>query len=322
MRERPIMQADLEAGSNQHLLQILYSLRVIKISQAKLDSSNLHSVLETIINEGSRAVADEASIIFSKLFAENRKRNDDSDMDETRARRKQNMDASMINDTATIEYPQGDHIGEKVKIAVKIHHWGIKYHSNECFLYVKGVQALFIMYCNSLATLPQKDYVGFFKGPRLALELCSRIYTVTQRLENKNELISYIPFLDLIWNEGHTNDVIIVEEDLVEHYPLIQREMNALDKIHGAPANVNLFGMNNFMENLAIRHSLWTTKNENKDYLYGLQMDLEMAGYRAEQLWDDKEIEKKVERNELPRISIGSCPEGQSVQELKEEDVK
>ena len=244
-------------------------------------------------------------------------------MDETRGRRKhENMNATMISDDASVEYPQGEHIGEKVKIAVKIHHWGIKYHSSECFLYVRGVQAVFIIHCNSLATLPKKDYVRYFKGPRLALELCSRIYAVTQRLVNKNELISYIPFLDLIWSEGHTNDVIIVEEDLVANYPLIQREMDALDKIHGAAANMNLFGMNNFMENLAIRYSLWMTKNENKDYLYGLQMDLEVAGYRAEQLWDDSDIAKKVERNELPRISIEPCPEGQDVSELKEDDVK
>ena len=34
------------------------------------------------------------------------------------------------------------------------------------------------------------------------------------------------------------------------------------------------------------------------------------------------DIAKKVERNELPRISIEPCPEGQDVSELKEDDVK
>ena len=320
------MEADLEAGSNRHLLQILYSLRVAKISQTILDSTHLRSTLENIINEGSPAVADEAVIVVSKLFAETRKRSEEDSEGDTIGGRTRNRDKKniieVLSDETSFEYPHWEHIGEKVKIAVKIYHWGIKYHSKECFLYVKGVHAFFILHCNSLATLPQRDYAPYFKSSRLLLELCSRVFSVTRTLTEKGEIISYIPFLDLIWSEAHTNDVIIIEEDLVANYPVIQREMDALDRLHGFAANVNLFGMNSFMENLAMRHSLWTIKNENKDYMYGLQMDLEVAGYRSEQLWDDTELAKKVERKELPRVSVGPCPEGQSVDELKDEDLR
>ena len=262
------METDLRSKEWGHLLQILYSLRIMQVDQTTLRVSKLKETLLKIISKGKEEVANEASIVFQLLFEDSKKKTEtyqlyemDNSLDVT----------SLLSDTDHYESPHGEEGWGRhdqmrtCHIDIPIFSWAIKYHPKECLLYVTGNNALFILHSSSLVTSPSDHYRVHFRQPRLLFEMCSSFFHIARDLAEKDQPITYITILDRIWQDSRSDDVLVVEEDLVVNYPAIHRELNALDALHEYAANVNLFGMNNFISTLASHHKMWVERNKNKN---------------------------------------------------------
>ena len=319
------MEADLRSKEWGHLLQILYSLRIARIGPKTLRISKLKETLVKIISKGETKVANEASIVLQKLFGD--------EIDKKEASQKDEVDnmidvTALLSDFDNYESPHGEEGWGKqgqsrtCHINIPISSWAIKYHPKECLLYVTGNNALFILHSSSLVTSPSEDYRVYFRQPRLLFEMCSSIFHISQDLAEKDQPITYITLLDHIWQDSRNDDVLVVEEDLVVNYPVIHRELNALDALHEYAANVNIFGMNDFISMLANRHKIWVEKNKDKNYLYGLQTEMELARFRSEQLWDDGKLEEMVKEGLLPCVSSNEYPQGEVMTDLAGEDLR
>ena len=319
------MEADLRSKEWGHLLQILYSLRVAQIDRVTLRVSKLKETLARIISTGEKEVANEASIVLQMLFGDEKNKREAPQADEM-----DNMIdvTTLLSDVDKYEPPHGEEGREKqgqsrpCHINIPISSWAIKYHPKECLLYVTGDNALFILHSSSLVTSPSEDYRVHFRQPRLLFEMCSSIFHIAQNLAEKDQPITYISILDHIWQDSRSDDVLVVEEDLIVNYLAIHRELNALDALHEYAANVNIFGMNDFISTLASRHKIWTKKNNDKDYLYGLQTEMELARFRSEQLWDDEKLEEMVREGLFPCVSSNEYPQGELVTDLTSEDLR
>ena len=314
---RPVIAADVKAGNTGHLLQILYSLRVVKLSRMMIGTCGLRETLEMVVAEGTSPVAEEASLLLSQLFS----KKCGSVKEEMEQEAEKVPGIVPLSDELTYELPHWEEESKRVEINVPIYHWGFKYHPKDSILYVRGKNAIYILYGSSLETQPSDAYRVLFRKPRLMFECCVAAFLGIRTLCDANKPITYIAMLDQIWTNARSEAVVVTEEDLVVNYPLVQSEMDSLDKLHGFAANVNIFGMNDFMSSLEMRHATWVAKNENKESLYGLENELEVPYYRAEQLLPDADLLKRVEAGELPRVGSDKYPAAVPV-ELDERELR
>ena len=227
----------------------------------------------------------------------------------------------LLSDEVTYELPHWEEETKRVEIRLPIDHWGIKYHVKDAVLYVRGKNALFILCGSSLQLQPSEAYRVFFQQARLLFECCIAVFSGLRALCDGNQPITYLAMLDQIWTNARSETVVVTEEDLIVNYALLQSEMNSLDRLHGFAANVNVFGMNDFMSSLKARNATWQAKNAKKESIYGLENELEVPYYRAEQLLPDADLLQRVDAGELPRVSSDAYPATVTVEELDEREL-
>ena len=319
LTRRPVISGDVKAGNTRHLLQILYSLRVAKLSPMMIDASGLREALETVVAEGTSPVSEEASLLLSRMGAKKRSTKEEG---AGRQAAEKTPEITPLSDEQTYELPHWEEEPKRVEIKLPIYHWGIKYHLKDALLYVRGKNAIYVLYGSSLQVQPSDAYRVFFQKPRLLFECCLASFSGIRALCDGNQPITYIAMLDQIWTNARSEAVVVTEEDLIVNYPLIQSEMNSLDKLHGFAANVNVFGMNDFMSSLEARNAIWTAKNEKKESIYGLENELEVPYYRAEQLLPDADLLQRVNAGELPRVSSDAYPATVTMEELDDRELR
>ena len=329
-----MIKADLKSSAWGHLLQILYSLRVSNASLTPEDTIELEKVLDLVIRKGSPEVVREAEVVKGIVLPEPAVEAPPKKTGAPRGRKRKQekkvvpeepenfIMTSLLSDTNTYEPPHAEKQDKPVWIEIPIYSWGIKYHPKECILYATGANALFILHSNSLVTAPSEEYRLSFRHPRLLFEICTSVYRISQNLAQEDIPISYPTMLDQIWQEHRSNDVIVIEEDLIANYAVLQREMNELDDLHEFAANINLFGMNNFISTLEENMRIWKEKNTKRNSIYQIKVDMEMAASRSEHLWDDQVIAEKVAGGQFPCVSSGVYPQAEMVTDLSGQDLR
>ena len=129
---RPMIAGDVKAGSWRHLLQILYSLRVARLSPATVETSGLREALERVVAEGSSSVAEEATLLLARLGP--KKRGGAKEAAEGRQTAEKSLEVPLLSDEVTYELPHWEEETKRVEIRLPINHWGIKYHVKDAVL--------------------------------------------------------------------------------------------------------------------------------------------------------------------------------------------
>lgn len=325
---------DLANKETSHLLRMLYSLRLLDIKPTKLVDFGLDKFIFKLTKCGIPAVENEAIIVErlltrpnlrKKRFAEQdieenaeemkRKRDaqgllsEDKEVGYQAKRRSQPVDATqraIIPTDVTFSRPKNPS-NETVSISINITSWGVHFHEQDSCLYVRSPNGLFILRGNSIDVSPSESYFTYFLREKRLFEIGQQIYLVYKRLQLQGQDYQYDKVVSSLWNYNTSDDVLLVEEDLIMEYPFLFREMKDLDKESNYVNAPFYFGMNDFMDNLKFRYELWKN-NMNYDYGYALQNDLSLAEVRSDLLNFDQYIVGAVSEGKLPMTSSPQYP--------------
>lgn len=323
MRNRHILESDLKAGARGHMLQLLYACRLLKPSPSLQDSTGITEVLERLGCNDDLVLAEEAHAVLErwKRGKKRGQRKEGGDDAKVPAKKPKKDVPPVLSDDVSFEPPICDEKAEQMPISIRIKHWGIKYHERDCFVYAMGEQSIFILFGNSVAVAPAASYASFFTREQRLFEMSWQVYAVLRALAKHGEPLLYDRVLGDVWNENHSAEVLLVEEDFFAEYPFLKRELLGLDQVRGLPPNVNTLSMNEFMDTLQWKYENWKHNLGNPDYQYLLEDELEVAYFRGGLLESDEKVEEEVESGVLPAPRGCVYPEP-TVYELSPSDWK
>lgn len=323
---------------------MLYSLRLLDIKPTKLIDSGLDKFIFKLTRCGIPEVENEALIVerlltrpelrkkrfneqdIKKKIEETNRKRDASEVlpedkeAESKRRKSQDSDSTykvVIPTDVTFSRPTHPS-DETVSISLNITSWGIHFHERDACLYVRSPKCLFILQANSIDVSPSESYFTHFMREKRLFEMCQQIYLVYKRLQQQGQDFQYDEVVSLLWNYNTSDDVLLVEEDLIMEYPFLFREMKDLDKESDFVNAPFYFGMNDFMDTLKFRHELWKKNNQNYNYGYALQNDLSLAEVRSDLLNFDQYVVGAVSEGKLP---MASSPEYPTVHPFKSDEI-
>ena len=284
--------------------------------------SGLDEFLNKLAKSGYSAIAGEADALLRHYKAkpapkrERVKEELEEERLQTRGKRVKVVEETieelpLFPDSSRIEPSFSDTV-QRVPISALIKYWGIFYSARECFLFAMGECYLFVLRSDSFKLAPSAEYLSFFLRERQFFESCSAVYKVLNDPTEKGLELNYSYVLNEVWNQNRNDDVLLVEEDLIMEYPILHRELCALDRMKGYSASVVTFEMNNFVHNLAFEYDCWK-KNTSLPY-----NAMTTAEYRSNQLRTDAHVQEAIQRGVLP---LSSCAEYPSLAECDKDEL-
>ena len=307
------MSFDLQYEEYGHLLQMLYTFRAFSLTANQIRNSQLDEFLESLTALPNSAIATEAETLMKILKINYSSKRDISELENEGNRRgkrskvTEDLDVDLLDDTHSFSSPSCSS-QQKVPISVTLYYWGIRYNENESMLFGMGTHSLFLLRSSSYRPLPTGIYSNMFMQESHLFECCNLAYNELREMANKNTELQYEDVMNGIWNRNRNDDILITEEDLIMDYPLLQRELAALDKMKGFSANVNTFEMNDFMTNLEYEYKRWVANQTLPQCVYALHYDLTTAEFRSSQLRTDQHVLEAIQKGELPFVNSQPYP--------------
>lgn len=300
-----VMSFDLHYAEYGHLLQMLYTFRAFSLTANQIRNSQLDEFLESLATLPISAVATEAQTLMKILKINNPPKREMPELENEGCRRgkrikvTEDLDVELLDDSHSFSAPQCSS-QQKVPISVTLYYWGIRYNEHETMLFGMGTHSLFLLRSSSYRPVPTRIYNNMFTQESHLFECCNLAYNELREMASKGTELKYEDVMNGIWNRNRNDDILVTEEDLIMDYPLLQRELVALDKMKGFSANVNTFGMNDFLTNLEYEHKRWTANQTLPQCVYTLHYDLTTAEFRSSQLRTDQHVLEAIQKGELP----------------------
>ena len=322
VRCRNVISNDLRFGEFGHALQLMYTFRVFPLTANQIRIAGLDEFLADLAKSENPAVAGEADALLRHFKAKPASKREripaevEEDRRQTRGKRVKVAEETITEiplfpDSSRLE-PVFSASPREVSVSVRIVYWGIHYNNRGCFLFAKSERFLFVLRSPLLRSAPCAEYLGHFLRERRLFESCSAVYRVMQDPWEKGLDLNYGFVLNEVWNQNRNDDVLIVEEDLIMEYPVLRRELRALDRMKGDAASVATFEMNNFVQTLEFEYECWR-KNTALPY-----NSMTTAEYRSNQLRTDAHVIEAIQNGTLP---ASSCAEFPAVTECAKEEL-
>lgn len=312
VRCRNVISNDLRFGEFGHALQLMYTFRVFPLTANQIRIAGLDAFLADLAKSENPAVAGEADALLRHFKAKPASKREripaevEEERPQTRGKRvkvaeEPNDEIPLFPDSSRIE-PVFSDSPRHVSVSVPITYWGIHYNNRECFLFAMGESFLFVLRGSGLRLSPSAEYLGHFLRERRLFESSSAVYRALQDPSEKGLDLNYGFVLNEVWNQNRNDDVLIVEEDLIMEFPVLRRELRALDRMKGESASVVTFEMNNFVHTLEFEYECWK-KNASLPY-----NSMTTAEYRSNQLRTDAHVIEAIQNGTLPASSCAAFP--------------
>ena len=312
MRGRSVITSDLRFGEIGHALQLLYTFRVFPLTANQIRIAGLDEFLADLAKAENSAVAGEAEALlrhFKTRPAAKRERIPAEDPDErpqTRGKRVKTAEEPveefpLFPETSRLE-PCFSDSPREVRMRAKIEYWGIGYGARGSFLFAMGERFLFVLRSEAFGGAPSEGYLGRFLRERRLFESCGAVYRALKEPSEKALELTYGFVLTEVWNENRNDDVLLVEEDLIREFPVLRRELRALDRMRGFAGSAATFERNGFVRTLEFEYECWR-KSSTLPY-----NAMTTAEYRSNQLRTDAHVMEAVRSGVLPASSCAEFP--------------